>query len=852
VLVTGLPGDLDSEKAYTDELLAWLDLVTSGVPTQRIIVLCDNPALISLPANSSARVLKADRASFLELGQVAVEATNGLTVIVWGHGGGQGNIPVFHVRGPRLMPRDFKTVADKSPGPSRWVLLFRGSGAFARDLAGENREILSSELDNMFTSDPIGMPLLIDLVKAKSEASFGQLADEFGRAVSNWYAERSLARTEEPTVWLDSANPRRLVTAETKEAEAAGQKSETQPSTQEAARPSTSSSNLPPVWKELHPVDPRNYPEADGIVLRKRLNYTLGVDPAITSEQEEFLQIFSAEGKRYGDFDVEYSPPSEEVSFQDCEVLRPGGELVRLDPEGIREGRDSSVGDYQTSRRKFFSLPGVVPGAILHVRYKTQWKKFPLPQVSLSIPLGSELAVVEAAVQVSVPKEVAFHYAVEQTANVEVQTNQSDYATTYAWKFQNLTARPHEPLMGPDEGPRLSISTFPDWKAFSQWYGRISQLTDEATPEIENQAKELAGVIKDPNEKVRAVYDFVTRLRYVAVPLGINSVRPHGASQVLTHQYGDCKDKANLFNALLRALNLEAHLVLVPRFSQALEAVPGLAFNHAISCVKLGGETLWVDTTDDVCRFGLLPPGDAGRNVLVIDGTSDKLTALPRPQAKDHRLQIRASVDCSNPGGALPISLSAQAIGYPDYELRTSARAAKEHGVGLPLLGFRYRATSGVLAVETQIATSPSALGEDFTWRAQGTLVGSGGPIGDTWLLRAPMWLPREWDLALGRRQSPLYLNQGYPLTLDEEIEVSLPATSDAVRVPEPTANESAPLPWRMEWVANGPAKLTARLHAQLESGELSLSETPRFQEQLRGLLNALSTGAMFAVRSGR
>ena len=43
-------------------------------------------------------------------------------------------------------------------------------------------------------------------------------------------------------------------------------------------------------------------------------------------------------------------------------------------------------------------------------------------------------------------------------------------------------------------------------------------------------------------------------------------------------------------------------------------------------------------------------------------------------------------------------------------------------------------------------------------------------------LLRAPFWLPKEWDLALHRRKAGLYLNLGYPLTLEEEFEFTLPA----------------------------------------------------------------------------
>ena len=69
------------------------------------------------------------------------------------------------------------------------------------------------------------------------------------------------------------------------------------------------------------------------------------------------------------------------------------------------------------------------------------------------------------------------------------------------------------------------------------------------------------------------------------------------------NQYGDCKDKANLYNTLLHSLKIDAQLVLVPRFTQANDDLPGFAFNHAISRVKLDGDFLWVDTTDGICRF---------------------------------------------------------------------------------------------------------------------------------------------------------------------------------------------------------------------------------------------------------
>jgi len=90
-------------------------------------------------------------------------------------------------------------------------------------------------------------------------------------------------------------------------------------------------------------------------------------------------------------------------------------------------------------------------------------------------------------------------------------------------------------------------------------------------------------------------------------------------------------------------LKIDARLVLVPRFGQARDDIPGLSFNHAISRVTLDGQPLWVDTTDDVCRFGMLPPGDPGRKVLVIDGQTTNLTQLPVPEPQQHPLELRGS-----------------------------------------------------------------------------------------------------------------------------------------------------------------------------------------------------------------
>ncbi len=875
VLVAGVPGDVESEENYRDQMQSWLELATGSGQAAKVFVLCDDPQAVKLPASpggtsgskegeastsnqlsvishqSSVTVLKGDRSSFLGLGQTLAGGTNALVVIAWGHGGRQGNTPVLHVRGPRITAADFKAVARQAAaGDSRWVLMFRGSGSFANELAGEGRQIISSEGETMFSDDPVGMPLLLKLAKEKTALPFQGLAEELGRATEAWYKDRNLARTEEPTLWVAADKPHQLIVAAAEEEAGEGkavsrkQKAESRELRAQSPVSEETAGDLPEVWKEIKRVEARKYPEADAVILRRRLSYTLGSSPAIATEQEEFVQVLTPEGKHYGDFDVSYSPPFEDITFQDCEVLHADGKLARLDPDAIRDAREQAVGDYQMGQRKFFSLPGVGPGAVLHVRYRTTWKTFPLPQVSLEIPIGQDLATLEAKVQVSVPKDTAFHFAPEQVEADDPVIQQTTYGTTYSWHFENLPAQDREILVSPGQRSRLLISTFPDWAGFEEWYGRISKLADELTPEIEAKAKELTKDAKDDREKVLALYNYVTRLRYVAVPMGVNSFRPHAAANVLQNEFGDCKDKANLFNTLLRSVAIEARLVLVPRFSQAYEGIPGLAFNHAISRVTLGGETVWVDTTDDVCRFGMLPPGDPGRRVLVIDGGTNALTQLPAADPREHVLKVRGEVDCSRGMDAVPLKLNAVALGYPDYELRTTAREMKEHAFGVPLLSAKYRLTAGSFALESQSATSVAALNEDFTWRAAGTCVGLFSKVGGGGLLRAPFWLPKEWDLALHRRKAGLCLNMGYPLTLEEEFEFALPANAQPSVLPGVKENTRAPLLWRVEWTKLGDGNLGARMRAELARGELTAAETPVVQQQVRELLGALATGA--------
>jgi transglutaminase-like putative cysteine protease len=831
LLISGLPGDVESERAYEGQATAFLDaLATAGVKDVRVLV--DAPDRVQVPAGLRGRVGVGSRAAVLSTADELAPGTGPVVVVAWGHGGQQGATPVLHVRGPRLTPQDFASLATRwGRRPSRWLLFFRGSGAFARALRGDGRQVLASDNEVAFRSDPIGQELLGRILRDGPGQTLPAISERLGQATTAWYADQHLARTEEPTLWSGNEAPRALAAASPPPADAAPQ-----------ARGEA--------WAGIAPLPADRYAGRPAVVLRRTTRYALGRTPALVQEVDEFVQVLTEEGKSRGDLDILYSPPEERVTILDAEVLRADGVLERLGADAVRDTRPEALPDgYRAPSRKVFSLPGVAAGAILRLHYRSEWRTFPLPEILLEVPVAWELPVAEATVEVHVAADAAFHHAFQDAPPQAPTVRRSPYGVIHVWRFRDVPPLLSEALARPGFQPRLLCSTFPDWAAFAAWYRRLVQEADAVTPEIEARAALLTRGARTDREKVVALYDFVTALRYVAIPLGVNSHRPHAASSVLKNRYGDCKDKANLFNTLLRTQGIAADLVLVPRFTQAHEGVPGAGFNHAISRVRLGGEVLWVDTTDDVSRFGLLPPGDPGRNVLVVDGGAAVLTTLPAPDPAAHRLSLDGTL-ALGPDDAAAGTLLARATGYADYGLRTAARMAESQATTRPILGEEYRPAAGLFAMESQEGTAVSALDRDFAWNARGSWSGLLSALpGSGRLLRAPFWLPREWESALHPRRTALYLNQGYPLTVEQRYRITLPPGAGRPALPAPRSNEAGPLRYSLRWTLEGDGAVLAALRFEVTRGELDERDTGAFQGQLRGLMAAVSEGTTFGAQ---
>lgn len=834
VILSGLPGDVESDTLYKRRLSDLLEVLgNAGVKPESVHLFAHDPDKIQLPAGwRGMDVRPASRQGFLELGETLGSASDPVSLLAWGHGGSMRDKAVFHVAGPRITGEDFAAFAasvGKNGAPVRGILFFTGSGDIVRAMRDAGGEFLCSENTVRFQNDPIGWEVVLDAWKKNPGADLESLARAAGPRIAGWYAGRGLARTEEPVYLAKEAGP--LLLADLQPAVA-------------GASP-TPAADVSGHWKKLTRANPVDFPGSNAVVLERSQSYTLGESPAISAEIEEYIQILTPEGKEHGDFQISFSPPEEDIEFLALEVLGPDGKARALETDDVFEKEKTDEMGYRREGGKFFSLPGVQAGAILHTKFRRTWKRFPFPHVFLDLPVADEIPVLRSTIRVEAPRRDAFHYHLDGLAAQKPQAGETAYGQSYSWEWKNIPAFAREALAGPGGVPSLQVSTFPDWKTFTDWYRRLIREADGVTDEIRAKTAEVTAGLKTPEEKVKALYEFVTAMRYVSVPLGVNSHRPHAAANVLRNNYGDCKDKANLLNTMLKAAGIEASLVLVPRFSQADEAVPGLSFNHAISRVELPSGPMWLDATDDVCPFGMLPPGDAGRNALVVNATPEKLQALPRANAADHAIEIEFRID---PSGKTPDEEIVRAKGFGSYLLREAARKAATTGGTLTLLdAARLTAPGGIFVADEAVRTPVGALEKPFESSTRGRWTGVVSSLRSEKFIQPPFVLPLEWRSALQPRKQALFLNGGYPMTLRETVRIRLDGSAE---LPAPAAARDSVLQWSVTW-KNENGEAVGNLNLVLPDAEIPPDLVPRFQKELARLYEALMSPVVLGAKAG-
>ncbi len=165
-------------------------------------------------------------------------------------------------------------------------------------------------------------------------------------------------------------------------------------------------------------------------------------------------------------------------------------------------------------------------------------------------------------------------------------------------------------------------------------------------------------------------------IRYTSVALGSSSIIPVKPLQVLTKRFGDCKDQSSLLVGMLRALNIEAYVVLVnsSTYRAPYETFPALnSFDHAIVVALCDDREVWIDCTFPGSNALAVPAYLQGKNVLIASSKTQGLWRIPASPKETNRFSEERVVRIAEDRSTYSMEVSSKSSGFFAAEARNEA-----------------------------------------------------------------------------------------------------------------------------------------------------------------------------------
>ncbi|HEX2249572.1 MAG TPA: DUF3857 and transglutaminase domain-containing protein, partial [Gemmatimonadales bacterium] len=292
----------------------------------------------------------------------------------------------------------------------------------------------------------------------------------------------------------------------------------------------------------------------------------------------------------YAEHEFSYTPERQRLTVNWIRVVRPDGTLVSEAPGHVQDadvpaGLTNPV--YTDVKVRRYSLSGVAPGTIVDWSYTIEELKPVLPgDFSISWSVHNGHVTRRSRLLVELPAAVTPRIA-ERNLNFRRKETVLRGRRTYLWYAQDVPRVNAEEFMADSNGVFMSIElTAPiEWETIGSWYAGLARDRYGLDRTVRDTLRSLLKGIQTPDDTIRTLHRWVAQdIRYVSIALGLGGYQPRLPAEVVATGYGDCKDKATLFIAALRALGFRAHPVLLNSGGWVDRALPSVSqFNHAIA-----------------------------------------------------------------------------------------------------------------------------------------------------------------------------------------------------------------------------------------------------------------------------
>jgi hypothetical protein len=340
-----------------------------------------------------------------------------------------------------------------------------------------------------------------------------------------------------------------------------------------------------------------------------------------------------AGAQRFGLLAFSYQSSSETLDVGYVRVHKPDGTVVETPSDSVQDMTTESSRQapmYSDEREKHIAVKGLGNGDVLEFQVLVKEGKPLVPgQFWYAYNFSREGIVLQEQLQISIPRDRIVKW---KSSELKPSVTEDGGRKVFTWTGSNLENKTsaqedeekertiYRSIRGLFPAPEVQISTFQSWEDVGRWYGSLQKERVQPGPEVRAKATELVKGAVDEDAKILAIYNYVsTQYRYIGIAFGLGRFQPHSATEVLSNQYGDCKDKHTLLASLLQAVGITAYPALISSGNKIDPDLPSVSqFNHVITVLPRGNKYLWLDTTSELAPLAYLLPNLRDKQALVI------------------------------------------------------------------------------------------------------------------------------------------------------------------------------------------------------------------------------------------
>jgi hypothetical protein len=367
----------------------------------------------------------------------------------------------------------------------------------------------------------------------------------------------------------------------------------------------------------------KKYQNAESLILMYNVQAILNAENRLNYHQKLWIKILNSAGVNYwteADFSFLGEIGKVKVIKEDGSEVTPSRNwnlvvFQNLQPGDLIQIEGFSNGD----------MTREIPNEMYHMAW-----------------LSMEVPIYKSVFEIILPKEKTLNYVCNKV-NCDPEIRVKDEVKIYTWKNNDTPKNVHEEsvLDKMDKFAWLMVSTQPNWKKVVKWYERKTYRRLEANYEVKNKLAKIVNDDMNDEEKVRAVYNYLTTgITYSHVSFLNSNYVPKKPSKTICGGIGDCKDVASLMISMLRELDIEAYYVLVRTsdFTQQESRPSVLAFDHVVVGYRIAGKEMqYADLTTDYFSNNVLPRFDNDQWALLIKPNESELFRLPNDQLNEFK-----------------------------------------------------------------------------------------------------------------------------------------------------------------------------------------------------------------------